>query len=519
MDDGQVDLSKLALDRGSENPAARKRARKHWFSRYLFPLGILVGFLALLAASAGREWFPTRSVTVVPVVVMRSDRPPAGQKLFQAAGWIEPRPTATSVPALAAGVIEELLVVEGQHVMKGEPIARLIAIDAELAVKQAAAKLKLCEGELQGAEAERNAALIRLEQPVHLTVQVADAEGLLAKARTEMDKLPFLIEAALATLKFTGENVEGKRAAVDSLAGRVVQQAESDHALADASVRELRGRQPNLQREVDALQNKVSALKTQLELLVEERRQLQEAEAKIVSAGALRDEAELQLRQAELNRERTTVRAPIDGCILRLLASPGTSVTGLKPMAGPGAGAVVEMYDPKRLQVRADVRLEDVPEIFPGAPVEIETASSRRAIQGRVLQSTSTANVQKNTLEVKVELIDPPPTVRPEMLVTATFLAPKSERAIQTAREVERLFLPKQLVTSIDGESFVWIVSAENQAVKRKITLGPPGQDGLLEAVEGLRVTDKLIASETDNLQSGDAVNVTGEDSTIGMER
>ena len=169
-------------------------------------------------------------------------------------------------------------------------------------------------------------------------------------------------------------------------------------------------------------------MQQQLELLVEETRQLQEAKAKVASSAAIRDEAKLHLRQAELTLERTTVRAPMNGRILRLVASPGQRVMGLDANAGQSSSTVVEMYDPTRLQVRADVRLEDVPMVMPGAPVEIETASSGSVIQGRVLQTTSSANIQKNTLEVKVELIDPPPTVSPEMLVTATFLAPKTRQ-------------------------------------------------------------------------------------------
>jgi hypothetical protein len=94
------------------------------------------------------------------------------------------------------------------------------------------------------------------------------------------------------------------------------------------------------------------------------------------------------------------------------------------------------MYEPSRLQVRADVRLEDVSRVIPGAPVEIETAAVQGVVKGRVLQSTSTANVQKNTLEVKVELLDPPEALSPEMLVKASFLAP--ERLRRTTRPRRR---------------------------------------------------------------------------------
>ena len=84
---------------------------------------------------------------------------------------------------------------------------------------------------------------------------------------------------------------------------------------------------------------------------------------------------------------------------------------------------VATLYDPQQLQVRADVRLEDVPNVLPGQKVQVETASASSPLEGEVLFTTSTANIQKNTLETKIAILNPPPTIRPEMLAKVTFLA------------------------------------------------------------------------------------------------
>ena len=518
MSTTKLDLSQLALDRSPTNETSIKKPRpKRWLSRYVLPVGILLGFLGLLGAAAGRQLLPQRSVTVVPVIVKRAEVQQAGTTLFQSPGWIEPRPTAISVAALAPGVIEELLVVEGQQVAKGEPIARLISIDAELNVEQASNSLAIREGELNRARAELDAAKIRRENPLHLEVQLADAESSLAKAKTELAKLPFLIDAAEAQVKFTHSSFEGKQSAMEAIAGRIVQQAESEHAVSHAQLQELQQRGPNLKLEVDALAKKVDALRRQLELLVEETRQVQEAEAKVQSAGALCDEAKLQVRQAKLAMERNVVRSPMQGRVMRLIASPGTRVMGLESTAGQNTSTVVEMYDPARLQVRADVRLEDVPMVTRGQPVEIETASSNGVIKGRVLQATSSANIQKNTLEVKVELIDPPPNVSPEMLVTATFLAPVVENTKSEAMETERLFVPEQLVQSGDAGAYVWIVDSDELAQRRTVEAGKSSAGGLMEIKSGLSVTDKLIANGVDGLTENSPVKVTGDDQNIGF--
>ena len=513
-----IDLSRLALDRSPQSEhAARTPRPRRWLTRYAMPLSICLGFAALLGTAAGRQWLPSTSVTVMPTIVKRAAVQRAGTTLFQAAGWIEPRPTAIRVAALAPGVIEELLVVEGQQIEKGEAIARLISIDAELVVEQAKNVLAIREGEVNRAKAELQAARIRLDHPVHLQVQMADAQSTLAKSQTELAKLPFLIAAAEANAEYAHDSMEGKRSAKGAIAGRVIARSESEHATANAELEELRSREPNLQREVDALKDKVEAVRQQVKLLVEERRQFEEAKAKVQSAVAMRDKANLQLRQAELSLHRNVVRAPVRGRVLRLIASPGTRVMGLDRADRQVSSTVIEMYDPDRLQVRADVRLEDVPMVTRGQPVEVKTASSRSVIQGRVLQMTSTANIQKNTLEVKVELINPPETVSPEMLVSASFLAPIIDNSAIQSTQTERMFVPSQLVQSGESGAFVWIVDANRFAQRRSVKVGTPRDGGLVEIVSGLNVTDKLVVGGVEALKPDSPVIVTGDDQTLGI--
>ena len=514
----KLDLSQLALNRSPRDTLANRKSRpRNWLSRYLLPMAILTGFLVLLIAAAGTGLWPKREVQVLPVIVKRADVKSEGTPLFQAAGWIEPRPTSIKVPALVAGVIEQLLVVEGQAVAKDQPIARLISIDAQIASKQAEAALANAEGELKRAMAQQRAAKRRLEKPVHLHVQLAGANSLLAKTRTELARLPFQIESATAALSYSRQSVEGKKVAGKAVAGIVLLKAESELAVDEASLRELQDREPNLQNEVDALAGKVEALQMQLEMLVDETRHLEEADASVHSARAARDAAELQLQLANLAVDRNTVYAPINGRILRLVASPGMRVMGLEANAGQDSSTVVEMYDPLRLQVRADVRLEDVPLVRVGQNVDIETASAKQVIRGRVLQTNSSANIQKNTLEVKVELIDPPDAVRPEMLVTATFLAPETAMSAENqAVQTERIFVPKQLLQNDESGAYVWGIDADQRAQRFVIETGKTVDGELVEVTGGLTVTDKLISSNTDGLKPNVLVHVSGEDRLIG---
>src|SRR5262245_15014851 len=115
-----VDLSQLAVRRDApagpvtEVPSVRRR---HLLTRVVLPVLLLLGFLVLIGYALRETLSPPRAVTVVPVIASRTamDAPP-DTPLFRAAGWVEPRPTPTVVTALAEGVVQELLVVEGQQV-------------------------------------------------------------------------------------------------------------------------------------------------------------------------------------------------------------------------------------------------------------------------------------------------------------------------------------------------------------------------------------------------------------------
>jgi hypothetical protein len=104
------------------------------------------------------------------------------------------------------------------------------------------------------------------------------------------------------------------------------------------------------------------------------------------------------------------------------------------------------------------------------------------------------------------------------MLVTATFLAPPV--AGSTGRgsdDSQRLMVPRQLVEGPEGSHLVWVVDAENSARRRGIRLGRVGTGELVEVVEGLAPTDKLISGGREGLNDGDRVVVSGEDARLGM--
>jgi HlyD family secretion protein len=115
-------------------------------------------------------------------------------------------------------------------------------------------------------------------------------------------------------------------------------------------------------------------------------------------------------------------------------------------------------------------------------------------------------------------LLDPPTTVSPEMLVTATFLAPQNKTSESPASESEKLFVPRQLVQSSEAGTYVWIVDEKSCARKRMMETEGKIAGELVAVQSGLRVTDKLITTNLKGLREGTRVHVTGDDLTIGMK-
>jgi RND family efflux transporter MFP subunit len=205
--------------------------------------------------------------------------------------------------------------------------------------------------------------------------------------------------------------------------------------------------------------------------------------------------AKTDLEIAERELAWATVKAPVDGVVMKLLAAPGQPV-------GPEEEGLVSIYDPKRLQARVDVPLASMAGVREGQEVEIRSeVVGGRVTKGVVLRVQRESDLLKNTLQVKVRLVDPDPLLRPETLCRARFLAVAGEEAAQGPQ----LFLvPKDAVR--DGAVFV-IDPTEGRA--RRIAVERVGDEGGDAVVKGaLSVTHRVIL---DPVAEGDRVKESGQ--------
>jgi multidrug efflux pump subunit AcrA (membrane-fusion protein) len=505
-----VDLQELAIQRRPASAGKRPRAS---LARGLVPLLVLSGFVGIVVWSFRDSLMSATPVTVVPVIALRAEVQAADTPLFRAAGWIEPRPTPVIVSSLIDGIIEKMMVIEGQEVKEGDAIAELVRADAEISLRQAKADLALEQSGEAAAAAKLVAAEAYFQEPIDRIVAVAAAESEIAKADSLLSRMPSMAEAADAKLEQARQEFASKSRAGEAVPEITRRKAESDVAVAEASVAEIRAQHNALKNERKALVAQRDALKRQLDLKIEEKRQLAEMQAAVGAAKAQVEAAQARLAAAELHLARTTIRAPITGKILALEASPGRKLMGLSPASMQDASTVVTMYDPAMLQVRADVRLENVPQVLQGQKVEIATPAVSGVIVGHVIAITSLTDIQKNTLQVKVALEKPSPVLKPDMLVEAVFLAPP----IAVAKGAEpplRLVVPKNLIDTSTSEPTVWIADRQTQTARRRVlTLGAAISDDLVEVTAGLNVGDRVIASGRERMQDRTRIAIRDESS------
>ncbi len=511
-----VDLQQLAIDR-EPNETSNVSPGRHVVTRYMLPGALLLGFVILVAWSARDLAFPPQLVTVMPVHSSQGEVRLAGTPLFKAAGWIEPRPTPTRVAALAPGVVEELLVVEDQPVKKGEPVAEMVKDDAQLSVARAKAEQMLRAAELEEAQAALTAATTRLKQPVHLEAALGESEAALAKLNTELKNLPFNIRRAEADQDAAQKRYDAKAKSAGVVAGVDIDVAKSALDSANARVAQLRDSKTSLEKEQVALVSRRDALKTQLELLADEIKAKDVAAAHVKAATARLEQANVVVQEMELRLSRMTVRAPIDGRVFHLLGHPGSRVgSGMTQMIGHDGSTIVTLYRPKMLQARVDVRFEDITKVQLGQPVEISNAALPKPLIGKVLFVSSEADIQKNTLQVKVAIDDPPAVFKPEMLIDVTFLAPEQKDQPAKVQKELRIYVPQQLIQTEEAGKFVWVAD-QSAGVARKTTIQTGGNNGagMIRVNSGLSISSRLIVSGSERLKDGARIRVTGEDSTL----
>lgn len=433
------------------------RPRRRWRTRVLLPLVLLLAAAAVLGYALREAFQPILTVRALPVIV-RADAStsPDGSPGQHAA------PTRTVI-SQAPGWVEPDPYAISVAALAGGTVAEVLVLEGEpVEAGQVVARMvdddaRLTLRRLEAQKRQSEAELAR----VRAQVAVADARA--AEVRDDADRRRGLVG--------TG-------------------------AVSQGEVKQIEQRLRSLEAETDAARAAVA----QMEAVVETR-------------AAEVAEAELLLRRME-------IVSPVSGVVLQRLVEPGSRI--MLDAEGPAAGMagiVLKLYSPEKLQVRAEVPLADAAKVGIGAEAEVQTeAASDRIYRGRVSRIVHEANIQRNTVQVKVAIDDPDEVLRPEMLTRVKFFSSPGDApsGVAAARPAPadgppEVMVPESALANRDGDrATVWLVDRHARgespvAAARSVEVIRAGRatDGYLAVRADLRPGDRVIVSPAADVAEG----------------
>ena len=488
-------LSRDAADRIAAPP------RRLWL-RVGVPLVILVCTVGLLAMSAWESLRPRVPVEATPVaireieVVASAGRTVDGN-VIQAPGWVEAAPYSTYISALTEGIVAEILRLEGDRVEIGDPVAKLVPDDAQIGLDRAEAVLIQRRGVLAAAEAALEAASVERTELVTATRTVAVSKARRAKLEADLAAFPARIAEVTANRDELLDEYDRKRGLVE------------DGAVAEGPVQRLAIRLKALEAKVQALEQERQAVEAQVqaakaeeeaairnrELLVHETLEFEQARAAVTIAKGELASAVADRDAAILRLDRCLVTSPVAGIVIERLTAPGSTIQFANGVHG---AHILHVYDPESLQIRADIPLADAANVGVGQQAEIVVdLLPDRIFEGRVVRFVHRADIAKNTVEAKVEIVDPSPLLKPDMLARVRILPNSVSDTGATRVTTSRVFVPEDAVRD-DG--LVWIVADRRGdaglAQPRDVVLGPGRHENWLEIEEGLSPGDVVILGQ-----------------------
>lgn len=449
-------LTQLKIDKNRRRPAGGGGAK-------------VVAVLVLLAAAgAGAYYYRRQAGAPVEVKTARAtiETPGTareeGAGLFTANGYVIPR-DPVEVSSKIVGRVREIHVDRGFRLKQGDLILEIDDEEYLAQVKVAEARVGTLRAQLAELEAGS-----RLQEIDAFRARVEASKATLARAEADFARFEKLLAENIVSVA----EFDVMRQAVD-VARADLESAEKNYDLVKVGPRRER---------IDAA-----------------RAQLREAEAN------------LELARTQL--EYTRIHAPIDGVVLEKVARKGELVTNTNFGGTRGAkSSVISMADLSDLQVETDINEERIADVFMGQKCEVRLESHPdRVFAGEVDDISPQADRQKATVEVKVKMLDPDESVRPEVSARVSFL-PKAEPAPVAEAEADApppapaVWIPREaLVRGGEGPS-VFVVS-KDKVLLRKVVTGTEGE-AKVEIRDGLVGTESVVLSPPATLSGGDRVLV-----------
>ncbi|MEO8054333.1 MAG: efflux RND transporter periplasmic adaptor subunit [Acidobacteriota bacterium] len=201
--------------------------------------------------------------------------------------------------------------------------------------------------------------------------------------------------------------------------------------------------------------------------------------------------AEQQVKYTDELIKNAEIYAPIDGVVTVKKAFLGETVA---PQGFGGAGSAGATFavivDLSSLEMEADINEQNVAKLTIGQPAEVALdAYPDKPYKARLRQIVPTADRQKGSVKVKIEIFAKDARVLPEMSCRVVFLNPEAK---VDEKAKARVMVPSASVVTIGSEKGVLVV-ASDKAVFRPLVLGA-ASGTQVEVVSGASGGEEIVA-------------------------
>jgi HlyD family secretion protein len=198
--------------------------------------------------------------------------------------------------------------------------------------------------------------------------------------------------------------------------------------------------------------------------------------------------AEAQLREQRARNDRLNVYAPSSGYVLQRNVEPGQTVgAGSAPLFTIASGGEMEML--------AQLSEEQLAGLSVGTMATIIPTGSKNEFSGQVWQLSPVIDqtTRQGTARIALSFA---PELRPGGFATARLNSGSFTATV----------LPESAVLADTKGSFVYVVSKDNKAVRRRVTTGAVTKQGIA-ITEGLSGTEQVVLRAGGFLNPGESIN------------
>jgi HlyD family secretion protein len=197
-------------------------------------------------------------------------------------------------------------------------------------------------------------------------------------------------------------------------------------------------------------------------------------EVKTATVGA----AEASLRQAQIDLDRTLIRAPISGVVIKRSIEPGQTVA--VSLSAPELFVIAN--DLREIEINAKVGEADIGKVRPDQPVRFSVdAYPGRRFDGTVRQIRKAPEISQNVVSysVVIRAENPDELMLPGMTTLVEIETSRKDQVLQVPNAALRFEMPPESVsgdTQADDpaaqEAGVWLERGRGDFVRRSVEIG-----------------------------------------------